>query len=79
MMPKSSIERLGYWINIVLSPLHHIYHSLMGARAIYNIPGRAHADSYTAHSTALNGANKKVMLSNHQKEGIQVNISWKHK
>jgi len=71
-MPKSSIEKLGYWINIVLSPLHSVYQSLMGARAIYNIPGRVHTDSYTVHTTAINGANKKVMLNNHHKEGIQV-------
>jgi len=71
-MQKSSIEKLGYWINIVLSPLHSVYQSLMGARAIYNIPGRVHTDSYTVHTTAINGANKKVMLNNHHKEGIQV-------
>ena len=79
VMQKSSIEKLGYWINIVLSPLHSVYQSLMGARAIYNIPGRVHTDSYTVHTTAINGANKKVMLNNHHKEGIQVIVSWKHK
>ena len=70
-MQKSSIERLGYWIHILLSPLHRVSDALMGARAIYNIPARAHSD--TPVSPASNGVNKKVMLSNSLEDQLEVN------
>ena len=77
-MQKSSLERLEYWIHLLLDPLEKVSRTLMGARAIYNIPGRNQADSLMNNgsiSPAINGINKKVMLSNSYEENlIQFNL-----
>jgi len=75
-MQKSSLERLEYWIHLLLDPLEKVSRTLMGARAIYNIPGRNQADSLMNNgsiSPAINGINKKVMLSNSYEDNLDVN------
>ena len=75
MMQKSSIERLGYWIHILVSPLQKLSDALMEARAIYSIPGRASSDSLVNNdsvSPAINGINKKVMLSDSYEDQLEV-------
>jgi len=74
-MQKPSIEKLGYWIHILVSPLQKVSDALMGARAIYNIPGRARSDSLVNNgsvSPAINGINKKGMLSNCSEDHLEV-------
>ena len=75
MMQKSSLEKLEYWIHLLLDPLAKVSRTLMGARAIYNIPGRNQADSLLNNgsiSPVINGINKKVMLSNSYEENLEV-------
>ena len=75
-MQKSSIEKLGYWIHILLIPLQKVSDALMGARAIYNIPGRANSDLLVNNgsgSPAINGVNRKVMLNISDDEKLKVN------
>ena len=75
MMQKSSLERLEYWIHLLLDPLEKVSQTLMGARAIYNIPGRNQTDSLLNNgsvSSAINGINKKVMLSNSYEDNLDV-------
>ena len=79
-MQKSSIEKLGYWIHILLIPLQKVSDALMGARAIYNIPGRANSDLLVNNgsgSPAVNGVNKKVMLSDSYEDKLEVNLFLK--
>ena len=74
-MQKSSLERLEYWIHLLLDPLAKVSRTLMGARAIYNIPGRNQADSLLNNgsiSPVINGINKKVMLSNSYEDNLDV-------
>ena len=75
-MQKSTIEKLGFWIHILLSPLQKLSDALMGARAIYNIPGRTNSDLLVNNgsvSPAINGKNKKVMLSDSYEDQPEVN------
>ena len=59
MMPKSSPDKFIYLVDILCTPIVKVCEALMGARAVYNVTGRGNN-----WSRSLNGAGRKVMLSN---------------